>query len=434
MQMATVSATELEMHLRVLTESIGVRLAGTSGERRAADYVAEQAARLGARVTVETFPVRARDVRREQVEIRVGGRWERFPCSLFSSTPGTGGQPIEAPLCFFEAPAEYRRPDLSHLAGKAVVHLGTHIESREHYRRLMEARPAVLLFVDIRYPGAVPLADGMFPSYTRALGAVPTVNVAFQDAWRWKAEGADAARVTVDGGMREGSSQNVVLELPGSDSDEWIVVGGHHDTQAGSAGADDNGSGVAAVLELTRVLAARPHRRGFRLISFGAEEQLSVGSAEYVRRHRAEMADRVRFMLNCDSYGSLLGWTQLIVNGPPDLPAWLVERFVRAGLWTVPTSEVTPYADHFPFVAAGVPSMLLYRTNCVGGRFFHHRPDDDITRLSLPLMARLLDCCADLLEELANAPAMPFGATIAPEQQEQVRRYWEDLFGGWAAR
>ena len=73
----------------------------------------------------------------------VGGQWRAFPCSLFSNTPGTGGKPVEAPLCLFEAPAEYRRPDLSHLRGKAVLHLGTHIESETSFQYELEKNDAV---------------------------------------------------------------------------------------------------------------------------------------------------------------------------------------------------------------------------------------------------------------------------------------------------
>ena len=64
------------------------------------------------------------------------------------------------------------------------------------------------------------------------------------------------------------------------------------------------------VLELARLLQARTRRRTVRLVSFGAEEQLSVGSAAYVRVHRDEVSRRGRLMYNLDSYGSHLGWLQ----------------------------------------------------------------------------------------------------------------------------
>jgi hypothetical protein len=425
------SSERLEADLRVLAEDIGIRLAGSPAEEAAARYVRGELERSGAQVHTESFPMRERRVESEELEVFLGGAWQRFPGSLFSNTPGTEGQWREAPLVFFESPAEYQRADLSHLRGKAVVHLGCHIESREHYRRLMEAGPAFLLFVDVRYPGAVPLADGMFPAYTEALGAVPTVNVAYMDAWEWKKEGAGAARLRVRGGMRPSTSQNVIAEFPGTGG-EILFVGGHHDTQAASPGVDDNGTGTAAVLELARLLRGlAPLRRAMRLVCFGAEEQLSVGSAEYARRHREELARSGAFMLNFDSFGSHLGWLELFAGGPQGMADFLSGAFAHHDLYLAAHTEVMPYADHFPFVAAGVPAATLIRSNCTAGRFFHHRPDDDLSRVSTGLMARVLDASLAALVELASAESLPFPRKIPDEQSAAVQHCWNDLFGGW---
>ena len=247
--------------------------------------------------------------------------------------PARAASVVEAPLALIDAPTGYQRADLSGLSGKAVVHLGTHIETPDHYRRLMAAAPAFLMFVDTRYPADVATADGMFPAYVQSHGAVPTVSVAYQDAWAAYASGATAARLCIDGGMRDSASQNVVGELTGSDPTAGVLyVGAHHDTQADSVGADDNGTGVAAILALASALAPLPRRRTIRLISFGTEEQLSVGSATYVRRHRDELAARGRFMFNFDAFGSLLGWNYLVCNGPDAMAAFLVRHFSAADI------------------------------------------------------------------------------------------------------
>jgi aminopeptidase YwaD len=416
----------------VLAGDIGERLAGTDQERQAAEYVAETFRQSGAQVSVEEFPMCARVVESERLEIEIAGRWESVPSSLFSNTPGTDGQAVEGPLAFFEAPAESSRTDLSHLEGKAVVHLGCHIESREAYRRLVEARPAFILMVDIRYPGTVPLADGMFPTYTTDVGAVPVVNVAYMDAWRWKVEGASAARLTVEGGMRESRSQSVIAEFPGEDAGgEILFLGGHHDTQADSPGADDNATGVIGVLECARVLAQGPRKRTIRLISFGCEEQLSVGSAAYVRTHREELAQRGRFIFNLDSYGSPLGWNELVCNAPDALVEQIRACFEPRGIYFRFVEEVHPYADHFPFVAGGIPGVTLLRSNCTAGRFFHHRPDDDLERVSIPIVADLLDGVAAFTSHLATVDRLPFSCSIPEPLQHGVAAFWEDLFGGW---
>ena len=428
----SVSARGLETLMRELTETIGVRLAGTPEDRAAIHAVEEAFRESDARVWTETFPVRARVVLAERLEVRIGGEWRAYPASLFSSTPGTEGRLVEAPLVFFESPAEYDRPDFSHLRGKAVVHLGCHIESRDAYRRLMEARPAFLLCVDVRFPGDTPLADGMLPAYTEALGAVPTMNVAYRDAWNWQREGASAARLRVDGGMQESESANVIAELPGRDPEAGILaLGAHHDTQADSPGADDNASGVAGLVELARVLAPLPRRRTIRLISFGAEEQLSVGSASYVRSHRAEVARSFRLIFNLDSIGSGLGWTEICCNGPEELERAIRPWFEDRGLYPLIRNGLVPYADHFPFVAAGVPALWMWRLNCTNGRFFHHRPDDDMSRISFEIMAKHLEAVAAGMAGLAERAELPFPAAIPEKQKEAVAGMWNDLFGGW---
>jgi carboxypeptidase Q len=429
--MLQASPGRLARDLDVLANGIGVRLAGTAGERAAADHILACAREIGADTWEETVPVQSRVVLEEDLEVRMGGAWRRFPCSLFSNTPGTGGAWRTGETTVL-APTDYQRDDFEHLRGKAVIHLGCHIESRESYRRLMAAGPAFLLMVDTRYPGATPLADGMFPAYTAAIGAVPTVNVAHQDAWEWVRQGATEARCRIVGGMVPAASQNVVIDLPGADlAGEMLYVGAHHDTQAASPGADDNGSGVIGALELARLLHPRPRRRTIRIISFGAEEQLSVGSAAYVRTHRREVSGQGRLMYNLDAYGSALGWLQLHVNAHPDFEASFRPHFRAADLYYQTITRVVPYADHFPFAAAGLPAVFHHRVNCTAGRFFHHRPDDDVSRVSVEVVARDVSVVATWLDEMATTRTLPFTPGVPEQDRPAIAACWDDLFGGW---
>jgi hypothetical protein len=352
---------------------------------------------------------------------------------LLSNAHGTDGQTREAPIAFFASATDYQRQDLSMLSGKAVVHLGSHIETAEDYRRLAEAKPALVMFVDVRYPGTVATADGMFPAYTQAHGSLTVMSVSFMDAWHWREQNATDARFRVIGGMRPSTSSNVVGELPGADPNAGLVfVGAHHDTQADSVGADDNAVGVAAVLELARLLSDVPRKHPLRLISFGAEEQLSVGSATYARQHREELERQGRFMFNFDSYGSLLGWTELSCCGPNEMGDFLRDVFARHDEYVSVKQEAVPYADHFPFAACGVPAAWLGRSNCTSGRFFHHRPDDDISRIGMTLSAKLVDASRECVERIAAADPLPFPAGMPEGLQVEIENKWQELFGGWA--
>ena len=432
--MVAIDPGKLAQYVRHLTETIGVRLAGMPGEQAAAEFLLREFGEMGVSAWLEAFPVNARDVQSQELQLFYDNAWHDAACSLLANTPGTQGEWVEAPLVFFDGPTGYQRGDISSLMqGNIVLHLGCHIESQENYRRLMAANPAGLLMADDRYPGSEPLADAIFPTYAKNCGTVPSLNVAFLDAWKWRERGATKARFRVVGGPRPSQSANVVAELPGSDPAAGIVfIGAHHDTQADSVGADDNGSGVAGIIELARVLAPLKRRHTIRLILFGAEEQLSVGSSVYVRRHRRELSERGGVIFNLDRFGSLLGWNTLSGSGPVELDSLLGQCFKQEGLYFRREHGVMPYADHFPFNAGGVPGVTLMRLNCAAGRFFHHRADDDMSRLDFSIMASSLHAVAAFTTRVAQADALPFGLVIPPENRPDISRCWQDLFGGWS--
>lgn len=415
-----------------LTVGIGPRVAGSAQDQAAVELIVGTLAGLGLAARIETFPVLSRWMRRQSLEVETAAGWRAVPCSLLSSVPGTSGLPREAPLVFFSAATDYQGEDLSHLRGKAVVHFGGHIENRDAYRRLMQAGPAFLLFADVRHPGEVPLADGMFPAYTAELGGVPTLNVPFMAVWRWQQEGATRARICVDGGMTPASSCNICVDFPGSEPGAgWLYAGAHYDSQADSPGADDDGSGTAVILEMARQLRSRRHRRGIRLILFGAEEQLSVGSAIYVRRHREEIGREGRFMLNFDSCGARLGWYAVNGNGPDAMFAAVTESFRRQGRYLKVSRECIPYTDQFPFAVCGVPGVWVRRCCTASGVFWHHRPDDTLDNLSCAELALQSAAGSELLLNLADAAEFPFGAGIPAPQRDEMAARWDDLYGGW---
>ncbi len=79
-----------------------------------------------------------------------------------------------------------------------------------------------------------------------------------------------------------GSGTNVWARLPGSDpSAGWIVLGAHYDSVAGSPGANDNASGVAAVLASARLLRDTCRRAGVIVALFDQEEIGLVGSEAF---------------------------------------------------------------------------------------------------------------------------------------------------------
>lgn len=110
-------------------------------------------------------------------------------------------------------------------------------------------------------------------------------------------------------------ARNVVAELPGtSRPDEVVLIAAHVD--AFYAGADDNSSGVAAMLELARVAAEHRFARTLRFVGFDLEERGSRGSARYVGAGHADDVVAA-LILECIGFTDLRPGSQ---DSPPGLP------------------------------------------------------------------------------------------------------------------
>jgi len=102
--------------------------------------------------------------------------------------------------------------------------------------------------------------------------------------------------------------QNIIFEKRGeAGPEEIIIVGAHYDTVLDSPGADDNGSGVAALLELIRLLQSYDNRRTFRFVAFTLEEPPffnteQMGSWRYARQCSLNK-DKILAMMSLEMLG-----------------------------------------------------------------------------------------------------------------------------------
>lgn len=122
---------------------------------------------------------------------------------------------------------------------------------------------------------------------------------------QWTAQGYEVRAQTFAVG--EGEVANLFVRIPGR-SPALVVIGAHYDTCEGNPGADDNGSGVAALLELSRRLAGTEPEFSVHLVAFANEEPpyfkdpSTMGSAVYARSLR-EQGEEVEAMLSLESIG-----------------------------------------------------------------------------------------------------------------------------------
>ncbi len=125
-----------------------------------------------------------------------------------------------------------------------------------------------------------------------------------RDFWVMQGYELRAQEYTV-GGVH---SANLEVTLQGHERPgEVILVGAHYDTVPGSPGADDNASGVAALLELSRLLQESKPRYSLRFVAFVNEEApffftSQQGSMVYATAARSR-GDRIRLMVSLEMLG-----------------------------------------------------------------------------------------------------------------------------------
>jgi len=425
------SSKNIRNDVKYLTETIGVRIAGTKEERLAAEYLQKRFLEYVPKCEIEEFPTMVRCIGREELAVLIGGEWKSIDIKLYNMSQTTDGKEIEAEIIFFDGHTDYQRKDISYLTGKAVVHFGS-IPAEDAFRRLIEAKPAFLMMVDTRYTSELPIANSFLPAFVEKYGAVPAVDIPFYSAWELFQNGATHAKLCVSGGSIKGVSQNVIAEIPGTDDNALcIYAGGHIDSVAGSPGADDNAIGCAIIVELARILSQKPHRHAIRFIAYGAEEQLSVGSAMYVKRHREEIEKNGRFMCNFDSCSSTVGWNRFVINANEALRDKIKTVYNSEDIYYVEATQPDPCNDLFPFTVCGVPGVTLMRNNCEMGKFYHHRPDNELKNISTDIAAKLVKASAKLIEELADSDDFRGVYNVEPSVCKDVDLLWEENYGGW---
>ncbi len=157
---------------------------------------------------------------------------------------------------------------------------------------------------------------------------------------------------------------NVVAEIPGRElPNEVVIVGAHLDSWQPGTGAQDNGTGVASVLEVARAIKAlnRAPRRTIRFILFGGEQEGLLGSAAYVRQHMADLPKIDVVLITDTGSGSATGWMLMGRDDEKDAVAAL--RPLLSGLGadgTTPDPEHIFSSDHGPFDVFGVPTLVLW--------------------------------------------------------------------------
>lgn len=219
-------------------------------------------------------------------------------------------------------------------------------------------------------------------------------------------------------GMRasdEVEGANLLGMTPGTRyPDRLVLVGAHYDhvgIRGGVVypGADDNASGVAAMLAIAGWFARHPPERTVVFIAFDGEEQGLAGSRRLAFEPPFAL-DRVEALVNIDMVGRgddntlvVAGtrYTQALQNvvAPAAKGRALTVHFGHDG-GNPREQDWTHQSDHGPFHDAGVPFLYFG----VRDHADYHRPTDTADRIRAAFFVEAVEVVLDVVRRLASQP------------------------------
>lgn len=229
------------------------------------------------------------------------------------------------------------------------------------------------------------------------------------------------------------NQSNVVATLPGKgDSDGYIVIMAHYDSRppdvtdgvSRSTGANDNGSGVALLLETARIMSSREWNQTVVFLATSAEEQGSYG-ARYFAEDAFLDGQKITAVLNYDGVGGRAGIPQNArlfatdfltsahgalgryyeyVGGLylPTFPVSIYDQLDREGRW----------GDQREFVAAGYPAIRVIES--VENPDLINSNLDTWDLIDYSYLQRMAQLNVAVAANLAGGPAQPAPPIITP--------------------
>ncbi|ORA79264.1 peptidase M28 [Mycobacterium malmoense] len=300
-----VTADRMFTHLRALQDianaNRGTRAAGTPGYDASVEYVAKTLRDRGFKVSTPQFD-RLYQVSPGKPALTVAGRaYQVDQASLLVRTPpgGLTGQPIRPTQPSGCAPADY--PAVVPKGAIAVVDDARCSVVDKQNSAVAKGAAALIVLSTANGQGAPPTLFS--PGYFKQL----TVPVAVVGAYGATALAGNTApiRLVLDAENVKVTSRNVLAQTETGSPHEVIMVGARLDGPRNGPGINDNGSGVAAVLETALQLGPLPPvSNAVRFVFWGAEEDGPNGAMDYVFGLDRDQLNDIALYLNFTMLGS----------------------------------------------------------------------------------------------------------------------------------
>jgi hypothetical protein len=204
------------------------------------------------------------------------------------------------------------------------------------------------------------------------------------------------------------ATANVVGYIPGDDpavAGDIVLIGAHHDHLGGGRlGANDNASGVVALLAIAQAIRRLgAPRRTIAFAAFGAEELGMLGSEHFAANPPAALPmGRIVYYVNLDMLGSYAQAGMVSAMGTfRGLPATAIVRaLAREHRLQIGIGGRAARSDHRAFCRAGIPYVFFWTPD----RRCYHAPCDTVDNLDAAHLSQIAAVAGGLVERLSSSP------------------------------
>ena len=394
--------------MKVFSDTAYIRVGGRPEEKKAAEYLRQQVAEFGLEAALEPFDVPLGDI--EEAMLLVDG--VSIPCKGYMCA---GSSTVEAPFYYLRTNDAW---SLRQCKGKIVLidgYLGYWI-----YQDLLENGAVGF----VTYDGHVNYADRDIDarelrSYVSNGKIIPGVNINVKDAVSLIEKGVKSAKIVLKQKEYTGTSQNVVLDMPG-EVDEYIVFTAHYDSTPLSQGAYDNMSGSIGLLGIAEHFAKNPHRYGLRFVWCGCEERGLLGSKAYCTAHEEELS-KIILNINLDMIGCIMGKFIACATAEEKLVNY-IEYFAAEMGHEIKVSQDVYSSDSTPFADKGVPAISFARI-APNNTATIHNSYDTMKLMNGAQMAEDIDFLIAFTSRMANAKLCPVKREMPDNMKEKLDTY-----------
>lgn len=394
--------------MKVFSDTAYIRVGGRPEEKKAAEYLRQQVAQFGLEAALEPFDVPLGDI--EEAMLLVDG--VSIPCKGYMCA---GSSTVEAPFYYLRTNDAW---SLHQCKGKIVLidgYLGYWI-----YQDLLENGAVGF----VTYDGHVNYADRDIDarelrSYVSNGKIIPGVNINVKDAVSLIEKGVKSAKIVLKQKEYMGTSQNVVLDMPG-EVDEYIVFTAHYDSTPLSQGAYDNMSGSIGLLGIAEHFAKNPHRYGLRFVWCGCEERGLLGSKAYCAAHEEELS-KIILNINLDMIGCIMGKFIACATAEERLVNY-IEYFAAEMGHEIKVSQDVYSSDSTPFADRGIPAISFARTSPNNTATIHNSYDT-MKLMKGAQMVEDIDFLIAFTSRMANAKLCPVKREMPDNMKEKLDTY-----------